>query len=57
MATTIPYSLVRVLVRSRLGLRAHYTMDVFTGAITALWVWTASSVLAPRVDAWLTGLL
>jgi len=31
-------------------LRAHYTMDVFTGAITALWVWGVVSYLAPRLD-------
>ena len=31
-------------------LRAHYTMDVFTGAVTALWVWTAASALAPALD-------
>jgi hypothetical protein len=31
-------------------LRAHYTMDVFTGAVTALWVWTVVSSLAPDLD-------
>jgi hypothetical protein len=36
-----------------LVLRAHYTMDVFTGAVDALWAWCASSVLAPGIDAWL----
>jgi hypothetical protein len=36
-----------------LVLRAHYTMDVFAGAMTALWVWTVASAVAPRVDAWL----
>ncbi|MGE5385456.1 MAG: phosphatase PAP2-related protein [Betaproteobacteria bacterium] len=38
-------------------LRAHYTMDVFTGAVTALWVWCVASYLAPKLDplllAWL----
>lgn len=38
-----------------LVLRAHYTMDVFAGAITALWVWTVACALAPAVDGWLTG--
>jgi len=38
-----------------LVLRAHYTMDVFAGAIAALWVWTAASALAPGVDRWLSG--
>ena len=33
-----------------LVLRAHYTMDVFTGAVTALWVFTVAADLAPWVD-------
>lgn len=33
-----------------LVLRAHYTMDVFTGAVTALWVWTVVSSVAPGLD-------
>ena len=49
--------LALILASAVLVLRAHYTMDVFTGAITALWVWTAASALAPGVDAWLAGLL
>ena len=40
-----------------LVLRAHYTMDVFAGAVTALWVWTVANALAPGVDRWLAGLL
>jgi hypothetical protein len=39
-----------------LVLRAHYTMDVFTGAITALWVWTVASSLAPVLDSLLASL-
>lgn len=39
-----------------LVLRAHYTMDVFTGAITALWVAGAASWLAPFVDRYLSRL-
>jgi hypothetical protein len=31
-------------------LRAHYTMDVFTGIICALWVYSLSGNLAPWVD-------
>ena len=38
-----------------LVLRAHYTMDVFAGAVTALWVWTVASALAPSLDRWLAG--
>jgi hypothetical protein len=33
-----------------LVLRAHYTMDVFTGIVCALWVYTLSGKLAPWVD-------
>ena len=33
-----------------LVLRAHYTMDVFTGIICALWVYSLSGSLAPWVD-------
>jgi hypothetical protein len=31
-------------------LRAHYTMDVFTGIICALWVYSLGGTLAPWVD-------
>lgn len=34
-----------------LVLRAHYTMDVFTGIICALWVYSLSEKLSPWVDA------
>jgi hypothetical protein len=33
-----------------LVLRAHYTMDVFTGIVCALWVYSLSGTAAPRVD-------
>jgi len=33
-----------------LVLRAHYTMDVFTGIVCALWVYSLSAKLAPWVD-------
>ncbi|MDB5289351.1 MAG: hypothetical protein JWL69_592 [Phycisphaerales bacterium] len=36
-----------------LVLRAHYTMDVFTGAATALLVASVAAKIAPRWDAWL----
>lgn len=38
-------------------LRAHYSMDVFTGAIAALWAGTAAAWLGPRADALLGALL
>ena len=31
-------------------LRAHYTMDVFTGIVCALWVYSLGATLAPYVD-------
>ncbi len=34
-------------------LRAHYTMDVFTGIVTALWVAAVSDRIAPPVDRFL----
>ncbi len=40
-----------------LVLRAHYTMDVFAGAITALWVWSVATVVAPRLDQALATLI
>jgi hypothetical protein len=38
-----------------LVLRAHYTMDVFTGIVTALWVAVVSDRIAPSVDRFLPG--
>ncbi len=32
-------------------LRAHYTMDVFTGIVCALWVYSLGGMIAPCVDA------
>lgn len=37
-------------VAAVLVLRAHYTMDVFAGAIAALWVWAVVWSVAPPVD-------
>jgi hypothetical protein len=34
-------------------LRAHYTMDVFTGIICALWVYSLSGAWSPWVDLWI----
>jgi hypothetical protein len=56
-AALLGAAIVLVEVAAVLVLRAHYTMDVFTGAVTALWVWTVASALAPGVDRWLGGLL
>jgi len=35
-------------------LRAHYTMDVFTGILAALSAQQFSAAVAPRLDAWLS---
>jgi PAP2 superfamily C-terminal len=35
-------------------LRAHYTMDVFTGLIAALWVSQICAKVSPRLDPWLS---
>jgi hypothetical protein len=56
-AAVLGAAIVLVEAAAVLILRAHYTMDVFAGAVTALWVWTAASALAPGVDRWLAGLL
>jgi hypothetical protein len=42
------FEIVTVLI-----LRAHYTMDVFTGAIAALWVHNLALQFAPHVDGWI----
>jgi hypothetical protein len=43
------FEIVAVLV-----LRAHYTMDVFTGLLAAICVAQLSSKVSPRIDAWLS---
>ena len=42
------YEMIAVLL-----LRAHYTMDVFAGAVTALYVHHLAIEIAPTVDHWL----
>lgn len=44
-ACVIVFEVATVLV-----LRAHYTMDVFTGAVAALWVVTVAQAIAPQID-------
>ena len=34
-------------------LRAHYSIDVFTGVIAALWATSAAAHLAPKLDCWI----
>ena len=38
-------------------LRAHYTMDIFTGAMTALYIWTLANRLGPKIDNFLSRLV
>lgn len=42
------FEIVTVLI-----LRAHYTMDIFTGLLAALCVAQICTALSPRLDAWL----
>jgi hypothetical protein len=48
--TVVMFEAVTVLV-----LRAHYTMDVFAGALAALWVVVVCDAIAPRIDRWMSG--
>jgi hypothetical protein len=56
-AALLGAAIVIIEVTAVLVLRAHYTMDVFAGAVTALWVWTVASTLAPWVDRLLASLV
>ena len=42
-------------VATVLVLRAHYTMDVFTGIVAALWISHLSERIAPRLDQLMSG--
>ncbi len=52
----IAVAIVLVEAATVLVLRAHYTMDVFAGAVAAFWVYGAAAALAPTVDRWLARL-
>ena len=49
--TVLAASVVVFEIVTVLALRAHYTMDVFTGLVAALWVVTVCEALAPRIDS------
>jgi len=49
-AMIVLFEIATVLV-----LRAHYTMDVFAGTVTALWVAHFSERVSPRIDRLLAG--
>ncbi|MCU1240865.1 MAG: hypothetical protein JWO71_1591 [Candidatus Acidoferrum typicum] len=48
--TALAFAVVIFEIATVLILRAHYTMDVFTGAVTALWVAALCDAVAPRLD-------
>lgn len=56
VAAAAGLAIVLIEVSTVLILRAHYTMDVFAGIITALWVWSIAFALGGRLDALLAGL-
>ncbi|HEY4588885.1 MAG TPA: phosphatase PAP2-related protein, partial [Thermoanaerobaculia bacterium] len=49
-------AIAAIEVSAVLVLRAHYTMDVFAGVVTALWVWSIAFALGAKLDALLAGL-
>ena len=50
----LAFAVVMFEIAAVLILRAHYTMDIFTGAVAALWVAAFCDSVAPRVDRWLS---
>ncbi len=51
--TFLAVGIVLFEIAAVLVLRAHYTMDVFTGLLAALCVAQFCTKVAPRIDAWL----
>jgi hypothetical protein len=51
--TIMAVGIVLFEIATVLILRAHYTMDVFTGFLAALCVARFCTVVSPRIDAWL----
>ncbi|HKN75696.1 MAG TPA: phosphatase PAP2-related protein [Candidatus Acidoferrum sp.] len=52
--TIVAAGIVLFEIATVLILRAHYTMDVFTGILAALCVARFCTVVSPRFDAWLS---
>jgi hypothetical protein len=48
--TTAAFAIVLFEIAAVLILRAHYTMDVFTGIVAALWVSALCDRIAPAID-------
>jgi hypothetical protein len=53
--TAVAVLIVLFEIATVLILRAHYTMDVFTGIVAALWVARFSERISPRIDQLLAG--
>ena len=53
--TAVAVLIVGFEVATVLVLRAHYTMDVFTGIVAALWVAHFSERVSPRIDQLISG--
>ncbi len=53
--TVLAVLIVVFEVSTVLVLRAHYTMDVFTGIVAALWVARLSERVSPRIDQFFSG--
>jgi hypothetical protein len=51
IATAAGIVIIAIEIAAVIVLRAHYTMDVFTGIITALWVWSFAFAAGNHVDA------
>jgi PAP2 superfamily C-terminal len=47
--------LVLFEVAAVLALRAHYTMDIFTGILAALWITRISERISPALDRYVAG--
>jgi hypothetical protein len=52
----VAVAIVLFEIATVLVLRAHYTMDVFTGILAALCVARFCTVVSPRIDAWLSSI-
>jgi hypothetical protein len=52
--TVVAVAIVLFEIATVLILRAHYTMDVFTGILAALCVAWFSTAISPSIDAWLS---
>jgi PAP2 superfamily C-terminal len=54
--TIMAVGIVFFEIATVLILRAHYTMDVFTGLLAALCVARICTIVSPRIDAWIASL-